>query len=187
VAAVPAGQATTVVAPIWKTGHEWAYRWESPRGRGTFVWAVDGEEVKDGIPVFVIKSGSRRTHYRRSDLALHVDEVEGQVETRWVPPFVRYSWPLDPGKVWEQQLTRERPKDRQTQVLTYICRVGAQAETITVPAGSFSTWRVSCQNKLTGGMSHEDWYAPAVGQWVKQKTWFDYGIQERELIEYRLR
>src|SRR5262249_7608705 len=28
-------------APVWMIGDRWAFRWESPRGSGTFVWAVN--------------------------------------------------------------------------------------------------------------------------------------------------
>jgi hypothetical protein len=90
----PPAQPTALSAPVWKAGSEWAYRWESPQGRGTFVWSVDGEEIYDGIPVYVVRSGQRRILYRRSDLALYVDENEGRIETRFVPPFAEYSWPL---------------------------------------------------------------------------------------------
>lgn len=134
-----------------------------------------------------MRAGQRRILYRRGDLALYVDENDGQIETRFVPPYLEYAWPLEPGKKWEQEVTRERPKERQTQVITYACEVAAQMETVAVPAGSFGTFHVSCRNKATGAMSHENWYAPAAAQWVKQKTWFSYGVRERELIQYRLR
>src|SRR5262245_49242400 len=39
------GQVST--APSWKRGDEWAYRWKSPTGKGTFIWSVDREETLD--------------------------------------------------------------------------------------------------------------------------------------------
>src|SRR5215475_11809800 len=47
------------VAPIWRPGDEWAFRYESPTGSGTYVWSVDREEVLDGVPQYVIKTGTR--------------------------------------------------------------------------------------------------------------------------------
>ncbi len=58
-----------VVAPVWTLGDEWTYRWESPRGKGTYVWSVDREEIVDGIEHYVIRSGQREIYYRKSDLA----------------------------------------------------------------------------------------------------------------------
>ena len=34
--------------PVWKPGYEWGFRWESPQGKGTFVWTVNREEIVDG-------------------------------------------------------------------------------------------------------------------------------------------
>jgi hypothetical protein len=30
-----------IQAPVWKVGNEWAYRYDTPAGTGTFVWSVD--------------------------------------------------------------------------------------------------------------------------------------------------
>src|SRR5436309_11665643 len=35
------------VPPAWTPGDEWAFRYESPSGNGTFVWSVDREEAID--------------------------------------------------------------------------------------------------------------------------------------------
>ena len=56
--------------PAWKPGYEWAYRYESPSGNGTYVWTVNREEVIDGVPQYVIKTGTREIFYRKSDFAL---------------------------------------------------------------------------------------------------------------------
>jgi hypothetical protein len=56
-------------APVWKTGYEWAYRYESPTGNGTFVWTVDREEALDGVPHYILKTGTREIFHRKSDFA----------------------------------------------------------------------------------------------------------------------
>src|SRR5262249_10595860 len=73
--------------PVWKPGDEWAYSWRSTQGSGTFVWSVLREEVVDGIPLYVVKSGQRELLYRRSDLALYLERSGGTTQTRFVPPL----------------------------------------------------------------------------------------------------
>ena len=95
--------------PTWKPGDEWAYRWESPQGKGTFVWSVEREETLDGIAVYVVKSGTtRELYYRKSDLAFYVQKLNGQVETKHTPPGPFIRWPLLPTGTWSFQYTRER-------------------------------------------------------------------------------
>jgi predicted aspartyl protease len=172
--------------PLWKPGYEWSYRWHSPQGSGTFVWSVDREDVVDGIPVYVIKAGQRETFYRRSDLALYMERSQGVTETRWVPPVIRYSWPFTPGKTWEQTYTRERPLDRQTEVRTLECRSADREEQLTVPAGTFTSLRVTCRLMPAGSLSHEFWHSPEVRHWVRERTHFSYGVRERELTSYKV-
>src|SRR5687767_15254495 len=57
--AAPPDLAGRLNPPALKRGDEWAFKWESPRGSGTFVWTVDREETIDGAQFYVIKSGSR--------------------------------------------------------------------------------------------------------------------------------
>jgi hypothetical protein len=77
-------------APVWKPGYEWAYRYESPAGNGTFVWSVDREEALDGVPHYVIKSGAREIFYRKSDLALSRETVDGVVVLKNTPARFYY-------------------------------------------------------------------------------------------------
>src|SRR5262249_26469859 len=66
-------------APVWKKGYEWAYRWESPRGKGTFVWSVDRQETIGGTDYYVINAGNEETYWRKSDLAYYMYKVEGEI------------------------------------------------------------------------------------------------------------
>jgi hypothetical protein len=38
----------------------------------------------------------------------------------------------------------------------------------------------------TGRIAYEVWYAPQVKHWVRRRTHFNYGVQERELLNYRV-
>lgn len=175
------------VAPVWKPGYEWAFRWESPRGKGTFVWSVDREEIIEGVEYYVVKSGTtREIYWRKADLAYYMDKVEGVVETRHMPPSNWYAWPLSPGKTWELRYTEDKPVDRTTNELARTCRMEAE-ESITVPAGTFRTLKIVCRNARTGSITSERWYAPEVKHWIRERTHFSYGIRERELIALKLK
>lgn len=173
------------IAPLWKVGDEWAYRWESPRGKGTFVWSVAREEIVDGVEFYVVTSPQRESFYRKGDVAFSFEKFEGAVETRHVPPSM-IAWPLVPGKTWEQRYVRERPGERQTEEMLLACEVGPE-ESLTVPAGAFRAFRIACRNVRTGSMNYEMWYSPEVKQRIRERTYFSYGVRERELIAYKLR
>lgn len=172
-------------APVWKRWYEWAYRWESPRGSGTYVWSLDREEIVDGVEFYVISSGREtEAFWRKSDLAFYMDKVGGAVETRMVPPQIRYVWPLAVGKRWEQTYTQEKPRGRWLTVERKTeCQVEAD-ETITVPAGTFPTIKIVCRNKGTGAVEVETWYSPHVQNWIRERGRFPDGIRQRELTAY---
>ena len=171
--------------PVWKSGYEWAYRWRSTRGSGTFVWSVAGEDVIDGIPLYVLKSGRRELFYRRSDLALYMDRANGVTQARWSPPMLNYAWPLTLGGAWEQTFTRERPQDRETETRTLRCQVANRAERVTVPAGVFTAARIACRYLPAGTLGHEVWYSPEVGHIVRDRTYLSDNVGERELTSYK--
>jgi hypothetical protein len=195
-AAMAAPQSGTIVlppvtssatAPFIRPGSEWAYRWESPQGKGTFVWVLDREEMRDGDVFYVVKSGTtREIYWRKRDLAYLMDVVNGEIETRRWPPQQIIVWPLEVGKEWEQTFQSERPKDRQSNEIHASCKIETM-ETITVPAGAFRAFKSVCRNKRSGQTMFEGWYSPEVGSVVRELATFSYGVRERELIQYRLR
>lgn len=172
--------------PVWKVADEWAYRWESPQGKGTFVWSVDREEILDGIVFYVVKAGQREMYWRKSDFAFYVEKMSGVIERRHVPFSLRYAWPLTIGKTWESRFTEEKPVDQQTNDVARSCEVETE-ESVLVPAGTFRTLMIVCRNSVTGSVTSERWYSPEVKQWVRERTHFSYGVRERELIDFKLR
>src|SRR2546430_4245772 len=82
-----------VLAPIWKPGDEWAFRYESPGEKGTYVWSMDREETVNGVPHYVIKTGTREIFYRKSDIAYTRESVSGKVVKQYTPARLRYVWP----------------------------------------------------------------------------------------------
>jgi hypothetical protein len=175
-----------VFPPTWRPGYEWAYRWESPRGKGTFVWSVDRVENLGGADYYVVKAGQRREIYwRKSDYLLLMDKVDGSVELRQTPITPWTMWPLTPGRMWTMHYREERPSERQMEERTRGCKVEAE-EDVTVPAGTFRTVKITCVDAPTGQLTYEVWYAPQVKHWVRERTHFNYGVRERELLNYRV-
>jgi hypothetical protein len=173
-------------APVWKRGSEWTYRYGGSAGNGTLVWSVDREEVIDGVPHYVIKTGTREIFYRKSDRASSRETVDGVIVIKNTPARLLYMWPMSVGQKWEQALLEERPKDRQKNERVDTVTVEAE-ETVTVPAGTFKTFKMVRRNKKTGAIRYEMWYSPEVGQWVKIRENLDSGLRVGELIAFKLR
>jgi hypothetical protein len=191
VASATAPMVTTTNATAYPTrlraGSEWAYRWHSERGKGTFVYVLDREEVLDGAAWYVLKGPTAEVYYRKDDLATSIDVVKGEVTLRRSPPLRAYRWPLTIGDEWEQTYVLERPKEKQSDEITAMCRTERE-ETVTVPAGSFHAVKSVCHHKSTGRLLIESWYAPEVGMFVRDiSSLRGGGTRERELTQYRLR
>jgi hypothetical protein len=173
-------------APVWRRGAEWTYRSGGSAGGGTSVWSVAREEVVDGVPHYVLKSGTREVFYRKSDRAVSRETVDGVMVTKHTPSRMLYMWPMSVRQTWEQTLSEERPKDRQKNERVDTVTVEAE-ETVAVPAGTFKTFKIVCRNKKTGAIRYEMWYAPEVGQWVKLRENLDSGLRVSELTAFKLR
>ena len=172
--------------PAWRVGDEWAYRQDAPEGASTFIWSVDRTETIDGIAHYVVRSGTRETFYRISDLAVSRSTVSKEAVEHYRPAWQVVTWPLTVGKAWEQRFTEERPRDRQTLELTRSCRVEA-VESITVPAGTFQAVGIVCLNSRTGAVVYRRWYAPDVKNMIREEWHLSSGHRTRELIAFKLR
>jgi len=182
-ASAPSGP---VMAPVWQVGDEWQYAYKSPTASGTFVWSVNRIESVDGVPHYVTKSGTQEIFSRVSDLAASLVRVDGVVVQRQNPSQLVYAWPLAVGKSWEQSYVLERPVDRQTTNYDILNTVDAE-ETITVPAGTFRTLKIVGRNRNTSTLVYEKWYAPDVKSYVRDRYVLSNGIEERELLAFKLK
>jgi hypothetical protein len=172
--------------PVWKPGYEWSFQYESPSGNGTYIWHVDREEAIDGVPHYVVKTGTREIFYRKSDFASSREMVDGVIVMKHTPPRLNYVWPMQVGQTWDQTVLEERPKDRRTEERIDTVTVEAE-ETVTVPAGTFKALKIVRRNKKTGAVRYELWYSPQIKQWVKIRENLDSGLRVRELTAFRLR
>ncbi len=174
------------VPPVWKPGDEWAYQYDGPAGKGTYVWSVDREEAIDGVPHYVIKTGTREIFYRKSDFASTRETVDGAIVVKNTPSRLNYVWPMHVGQTWEQIILEERPVARETTERVDSVTVEAE-ETVTVPAGTFKTLKVVRRNKKTGATRYEAWYSLELRHVVKLRENLESGLRVRELIAFKLR
>ena len=100
----------------WKPGYQWSFRWESPRGQGTFVWVVAADTEVEGLPSYVVRAGRREMAYAKGNgqLGWHMEKVDGILVERASPPNFFFTWPLEVGKSWQYTYNWEGIRDRQT-------------------------------------------------------------------------
>jgi hypothetical protein len=170
--------------PVWTPGDEWAFSSESPTRRGTFTWEVDREVMLDDVAHYVIRSGTREFFYRKSDLALSQDSSRGAVLSRNTPSRLFYVWPLAVGAGWEQTYRSEKQADQQRRDHTATVTVESE-ETISVPGGTFRTLKLVHRTPGTNAIYYEQWYAPDVGMFVRDREQRNDGLHLRELREFR--
>ena len=60
------------------------------------------------------------------------------------------------------------------------------SEATTVPAGTFKALKIVHRYKSTGAISYEEWYAPDVRMWVRERDRLEAGPRLRELTSYHL-
>ena len=178
-----------IVKPEWKVGSEWAYRWESPSGSGTFVWRLDRVEDLANEPHYVIRTGSREIFYRVADRGVTKETLNGRTVREFSPSaaWKSVTFPLRVGLSWDMKYSVTRPTEQRTNNIERRC-LAEKEESVTVPAGTFDTIRIDCWNSRTGGWAHTAWYSPEVTHMVKEEFALTTGGREsRELLMFRLR
>ena len=166
--------------PLWKSGFQWHYRWSDSRGSGTYIRAVVGEENVDGVPSYVMRTGDRNIFWGKTDLAWLMESVRGEIESRAVPAYRKFLWPLAPGKTWESRYAWEDPRALNTIDRVRRHRVAA-LERVEVPAGAYRALRVVVTDSA-GRKLNEYWYAPEIRWLVKERLFLPQGVRDRELI-----
>lgn len=171
--------------PLLNVGDTWLYSWRSPKGEGSARWIVKGEEALDGVTYYVVTSGKNREYYfRKSDLALGMTKLDGQLELHPVPPALHYVWPLVRGRQWEYTIREATPRPNTPEERLLACNV--EVEDVTVPAGTFKSFKVECRDKLNSGQSSIRWYSPEVKNSVREVFSTANGKQVRELLSFRI-
>ena len=177
-----------IVQPVWKVGNEWAYRYETPSGSGTFVWRLDRIEALANEPHYVISTGTREIFYRVADFGFTKEILDGKTVRQISPSTWRtVAFPLTVGLSWDMKYLETRPTEQQTENLERRCVAEAE-EALTVPAGTFATIRIVCNNTRNNAWVITVWYSPEVNHIVKDEYPVRTGGRtSRELLMFRLK
>jgi sulfopyruvate decarboxylase subunit alpha len=137
-------------AARWSVGDEWAWRYDGPAGVRVDAWRVLRIEPVAGEPHYVVAAADREVFYRVSDFAFTRETLGGRVMRASRPTAWRWvDFPLAVGKSWEMRWVDERPSDGVTAEITRRCVAEAQ-ETVRVPAGTFPSLRIGCDDMPAG-------------------------------------
>ena len=165
-------------APEWLAGDRWTFEWTSGKETGTkSVEVLETREV-NSVHYYVTRLAEVQHYYTR-ELHWAAAVRDGRVEARMNPPQRWFSWPLDVGARWRFQGAFETPNGRAAHDDTFTV---LGIETVEVPAGRFSAFRI--RRQAQGTDSDEYWYAPAVrwyARWTGRRG--DASFEER-LREY---
>lgn len=151
------------------------------------VYAVqqkhDRQEYDETVTVTDTAGGMIRTSTRRPGRAQDAEGVYGgDWETavsatsgsRFEPPWRELSFPLEPGKAWEQT-SQVRGSTGALSQIRMESRVAGQ-EKVSTPAGAFDTYRIEQKGYLSGlswqggfQVTQTVWYAPAIDRVVRRE------------------
>ena len=93
-----------------------------------------------------------------------VGQVKGDTAlVTWDPPL-GWNWPLEVGKTWTKKTSITIHAAKRTIPYEYTQKVEAY-EDVTVPAGTFKTFKVSTTTTL--GDENVNWFSPELGIFVK--------------------
>jgi hypothetical protein len=181
--AVPAiSSAQTAARPELKVGDTWTYRYSGPGasrtethtvsdalGKNGFRLAVD-EKSEGGAAAITGDKAEGRERALRVSADLNPLQRDPQ-NAAAVQEFVRFQWPLEPGKSWAFPINGVS--------FAYTWDVKASGwEAVTVPAGTFKALKLSMMRSGgRGSGSEEVWYAPEAKGIVKRVM--NYSSAER--------
>jgi hypothetical protein len=137
------------------------------------IISIDGDRVK--VTSRNLKSSYVRTLFYSRQWNLFSSRVPTGDGLDYEPAVKYYDFPLFPGKTWSGNSTERNIKTGQVREHRLSAEVG-DYETITVPAGTFQTIKVTIKNQakdiVTGQVTSGtdvSWYAPAVKRSIKSE------------------
>ena len=148
-------------------GHAWVNQMQNSGSFGSGVNEVETQSVQvtwEGRDFTGLKSPLGTTLMQETGEWFGVLAPDGRLVTRWDPP-ISYDWPLEVGKVSVRQYRVKFPASDQPVAMEYRMEVEA-VEDVTVPAGTFRTFRVRSTDSL--GNANLEWYSPDLKLWVKR-------------------
>jgi hypothetical protein len=176
------------VGTTWKT--KLVLHTDHMQGTLTKRYTVLAEGTYAGRPVHRVSDGVKLFLYDKTTGNWTADIYQGGGELQVASPYVpTYAFPLWVGKIWQASFTYEDHEHDQTfSDVSWLGRVAAY-EDLTVPAGTFKTFKVEATGAY-GGVRQVVWYAPKVHAVVKSiferlpEHYLGPGKFTSELIEY---
>ncbi|MBI3067955.1 MAG: hypothetical protein HY323_18135 [Betaproteobacteria bacterium] len=176
----PPGMPQSVGAPRVNSGDSWVYQQRdgyTALPRGTVRYSV--VEVRDAS--FVVElSGDGAPPIARETYTRDWNWIEKPIVTgvnyRYEPAYPAFAFPLEAGRTWKSTVNATDPRTGKTHRMQIHGAVIGW-ERVKVPAGEFDTLHV---RRLVYAGDHDhfrgethiaehDWYAPAIGQFVKHQ------------------
>ena len=182
-----AGSVVSEIAakPEWKIGYQWQYCWKASGRNGTLAKEVTKEDVFDAMPIYVLRSGNNEELYSREKYGLIATTSNGKILTKRTTPHDFFSWPVQAPMEWKTSFVAENPQQKSEQKFNFVKSI-PRAEEITVPAGTFTTFKIETYTFERGVLVAEQWYAPKVKWLVKSRTYLALGVREEELLTYKI-
>jgi hypothetical protein len=173
-----------ILRPAWQVGDEWTYQ----SATRSFVWRVDRIENLADVPHYVVTAGRQEFFYRVADLGFTKETLDGKTVRQISPSTWRFvAFPLRVGLSWDMKYLETRPIQQQTENVERQCAAEGE-ETLTVPAGTFATIRIACDDTRHNAWVLTVWYSPQVHNMVKDEYPEKIGGRtSRELLMFRLR
>ncbi|MBI4488828.1 MAG: hypothetical protein HY694_07050 [Deltaproteobacteria bacterium] len=171
--------------PEWKVGYEWTYAWKRPGRSGTYTNEVIREDLFEGVPSYVVRSGKNENYYARNVLGIFARMSGGKLIFKRDKPRQNLSWPLEVGKEWRNSYLRENIQEKSSQTFDYRMVV-AKIEEVKVPAGTFEAFKVEVYVYHSGNLFAEYWYSPKVKWLVKERESLQDGLRETELMSFKV-
>ena len=160
-----APRAERYVAPV--VGTTWTYQHQDSGSYGNGTSEAPGRFARrtwDGREVMVFEGPQSSIVAQADGSWIAFVGNDGKATVSWDPP-TPWDWPLEAGKNWKRQYklkfhaqNREAPVENSYVVEAY--------EEVTVPAGTFKTFRVRSSDTL--GNNNVVWYSPELGLFAKQ-------------------
>jgi hypothetical protein len=164
----PAEGGPAVAAPTYTVGDRWVYRAQDGF-RAPVVWQETREVTAvnaNGVTVRVTQKGPSvdnvRTEIWSAPESVMVGAAFDEETRRFATPFVRYDFPLTPGKTWNQRVRNFNEMTKREGEISNYGRVGGWSK-VTTPAGTFDVIQVRVLRRLD---DDEFWRWPTDCNWL---------------------
>ena len=185
-----------VEAPEVKIGDTWTFDhidgWKKERDYTSVTTVVSLEDNGSRTETITrTDNGIVATNTRTKDLNQMIrDTPSGKfIATPYIPTF---SFPLEAGKTWEQEVANTRSRDLSRKVIWQAQGKVIGWEKVTVPAGTFDALKVVIKGYYRGSDAHNSWsgertdtvwYVPEARRYVK---WIYMDVPRGKVMDHEI-